>query len=94
MDEQNTILCRCEDLTQERILACIRKGCRTIDEIKRMTRAGMGPCQGRTCRMLIAQELSAYYRIPMEDILMPGFRPPVKPVPMGVLADAFQEEEG
>lgn len=93
MDEQNTILCRCEDLTQERIQACIREGCRTIDEIKRMTRAGMGPCQGRTCRMLIAQELSAYYRIPMEDILMPGFRPPVKPVPMGVLADAFQEEE-
>ena len=51
----------------------------------------MGPCQGRTCRMLIAQELSAYYKIPMEEIMMPTFRPPVKPIPMGVLADAYQE---
>ena len=59
MDDRNTILCRCEDLTRERILECIQEGCQTIDEIKRITRAGMGPCQGRTCRMLIAQELSA-----------------------------------
>ena len=48
-------------------------------------------CQGRTCRMLIAQELSAYYKIPMEEVLMPTFRPPVRPVPMGVLADAYGE---
>ena len=91
MDNKNTILCRCEDLTRERILEYIEEGCRTIDEIKRVTRAGMGPCQGRTCRMLIAQELSAYYKIPMEEVLMPTFRPPVRPVPMGVLADAYGE---
>ena len=60
MDDKNTILCRCEDLTRENILDCIRAGYCTIDEIKRVTRAGMGPCQGRTCRMLIAQDLSAY----------------------------------
>ena len=91
MDDKNTILCRCEDLTRENILDCIRAGYCTIDEIKRVTRAGMGPCQGRTCRMLIAQELSAYYKIPMEEIMMPTFRPPVKPIPMGVLADAYQD---
>ena len=91
MDDKNTILCRCEDLTRENILDCIRAGYCTIDEIKRVTRAGMGPCQGRTCRMLIAQELSAYYKIPMEEIMMPTFRPPVKPIPMGVLADAYHE---
>ena len=91
MDDKNTILCRCEDLTRENILDCIRAGYCTIDEIKRVTRAGMGPCQGRTCRMLIAQELSAYYKIPMEEIMMPTFRPPVKPIPMGVLADAYQK---
>ena len=68
MDDKNIILCRCEDLTREEILRCIEAGCRTIDEIKRVTRAGMGPCQGRTCRMLIAQELSAYYHIPLEEV--------------------------
>ena len=91
MDDRNTILCRCEDLTRERILACIEEGYQTIDEIKRVTRAGMGPCQGRTCRMLIAQELSSYYGIPMEEVLMTTFRPPTKPISMGVLADAYEE---
>ena len=84
MDDKNTILCRCEDLTREDILKCIQDGYRTIDEIKRVTRAGMGPCQGRTCRMLIAQELSSYYKLPLEEVLMPTFRPPVKPISIDV----------
>jgi len=86
-----TLICRCEDITRERILSCIAGGCKTLDEIKRVTRAGMGPCQGRTCRNLIAAELSRIYGLPMEDILMPEFRPPVKPISMGVLADAYEE---
>lgn len=94
MDNSNVILCRCEDVTREKILECIENGYRTIDEIKRITRAGMGPCQGRTCRLLIAQELSSYYHIPMEEVLMTTFRPPTKPIPMGVLADAYEAEEG
>lgn len=94
MEDNRIILCRCEDLTREDILACIRSGCRTIDEIKRVTRAGMGPCQGRTCRMLIAQELATYYKVPMEEVLLPTFRPPTKPVSMGVLADAYLEGGG
>lgn len=91
MDNNNTLLCRCEDLTRETILKCIEDGYCTIDEIKRVTRAGMGPCQGRTCRMLIAQELSNYYGVPMEEVLMTTFRPPVKPISMGALADAYAE---
>ena len=91
MDNNNTLLCRCEDLTRETILKCIEDGYCTIDEIKRVTRAGMGPCQGRTCRMLIAQELSNYYGVPMEEVLMTTFRPPVKPISMGALADAYVE---
>ena len=78
-----TIVCRCEDITLAGIKEAIADGCRTIDEIKRVTRAGMGPCQGRTCRMLIAQELSRHYGVPMEEILMPTFRPTVKPIKLG-----------
>ena len=89
-----TIVCRCEDVTREDILAAINAGCRTLDEIKRVTRAGMGPCQGRTCRNLIAQELAKIYGISVEDVLMPTFRAPVEPVKVGVLAHAYQEEEG
>ena len=88
-----TIICRCEDVTREDILAAINDGCRTLDEIKRVTRAGMGPCQGRTCRNLIAQELARIYGISVEDVLMPTFRAPVEPVNIGVLSEACQEGE-
>ena len=90
--DKDTILCRCEDITRERILECIAEGYQTIDEIKRVTRAGMGPCQGRTCRLLIAQELSRAYNVPMEEVLMSTFRPPTKPLTMGALADAWLSE--
>ena len=45
MDE-NTIICRCSDVTLKEIRELIKDGYVTFDEIKRITRAGMGPCQG------------------------------------------------
>ena len=93
MQNENTeiMICRCEDITRQQILDCIADGYKTIDEIKRVTRAGMGPCQGRTCRQLIAMELSRAYGVPMEDVLMPTFRPPTKPMSLGALADSHIE---
>lgn len=91
--DAETMICRCEDITREMILTCIADGYETLDEIKRVTRAGMGPCQGRTCRFLIATELSRHFGIPMDQVLMPAFRPPVKPVSLGALADAYSGEE-
>jgi len=92
--DAETIVCRCEDVTREMILSCIADGYETLDEIKRVTRAGMGPCQGRTCRQLIASELSRIYGVPMEKVLMTTFRPPVKPMSLGALADEFTGDPG
>jgi len=92
--DAETMICRCEDISREDILACINDGYKTIDEIKRVTRAGMGPCQGRTCRNLIVSELSRAYGISVEDVLTPTFRPPVKPISLGALADAYEEDVG
>jgi NAD(P)H-nitrite reductase large subunit len=89
--DSQTMICRCEDVTREMVLDCIADGYETIDEIKRVTRAGMGPCQGRTCRQLIAAELSKHYGVSMEDVLMTTFRPTVKPISLGMLADAHSE---
>ena len=60
MSEQREIVCRCEEVTREEIMEAIRQGDGSLDAIKRRTRAGMGFCQGRTCRRLIARILSAY----------------------------------
>ena len=90
--DADIMICRCEDITREKILECINDGYKTIDEIKRVTRAGMGPCQGRTCRNLIAAELARAYGVSQEEILMPTFRPPTVPVSLGMLADAYEGE--
>lgn len=82
----NTFVCRCEELTLGELRELIRKGYTNIDEIKRISRAGMGPCQGRTCRQLIMQELAAATGTKMADLRMSTFRPPVKAIKLGTIA--------
>ena len=53
--EDHVIICRCEEITYGEIKQAIRDGATTLDGIKRVTRAGKGLCQGRTCRTLITQ---------------------------------------
>jgi NAD(P)H-nitrite reductase large subunit len=48
-EDDGLLVCRCEEVTEREIIEAIEAGCRTMAEVKRMTRAGMGPCQGRTC---------------------------------------------
>jgi NAD(P)H-nitrite reductase large subunit len=43
------IVCRCEDVTLEDITGAIERGYRDIEEVKRYTGLGTGPCQGREC---------------------------------------------
>ena len=59
MKDEDIIICRCEEITKGEILQAIRDGATTVDGIKRMTRAGKGLCQGRTCRTLVEGILAA-----------------------------------
>lgn len=91
-DDENTIICRCEGITLGEVRKLIQEGYRTVDEIKRISRAGMGPCQGRTCRQLIMQEIAKFTGQKMEDMLMPTFRPPTKPIKLGIIAGGESDE--
>jgi len=71
-------ICRCEEVTRKEIEDAIADGATTIAGIKKRTRAGMGLCQGRTCRRLVTQMLAKHK--PAEEILPPTFRPPVRAV--------------
>lgn len=57
------------------------------DQIKRLTRAGMGVCQGRRCRDQIAMLLAIEARTPFGSIPLASHRAPVRPLPLKVLAD-------
>jgi bacterioferritin-associated ferredoxin len=85
--EENTIICRCEDISQAEIRRMIAAGYATPDEIKRLTRAGMGLCQGKTCRHLLAQEISRATGRPVSEINTGTHRPPTKPFRVGLLVE-------
>ena len=86
-DEGNDlIICRCEEVSRGEILQAIAEGAQTLVEIKWRTRAGMGLCQAKTCRRLVAQILAEQTCQPMAELYPATYRPPVRPVELGVLA--------
>ncbi len=44
--DNDIIVCRCEDVTLGEVRKAIREGATTIDEVKRITRAGMALARG------------------------------------------------
>lgn len=75
-------------------MEAIRKGDATLDAVKRRTRAGMGYCQGKTCKRMIASMLAAYYELPVDRFLPGSIRMPVGPVKLSVLAEALDASGG
>ena len=69
-----TIVCRCESVTEGEILDAIRRplGARTLDGVKRRTRAGMGRCQAGFCSPRVMDILSRELGLSMEEIRKSG----------------------
>ena len=69
-----TIICRCESVTEGEILDAIHRplGARSLDGVKRRTRAGMGRCQSGFCSPRVLEILHRELGIPMEDITKSG----------------------
>ncbi|NMC64938.1 MAG: FAD-dependent oxidoreductase [Acidobacteria bacterium] len=79
------IICRCERVTAGEIRKLIRDGVRDINEIKTITRAGMGPCGAKTCTPLV-HRLFREEGVPETEIIDQTKRPLFIEVPMGILA--------
>jgi len=95
VDPEKIIVCRCEDVT----LADIRKaiyelGYVTYDEVKRYTRAGMGPCGGKTCRPIILRELARYWNTTPDKVITrpTTIRPPLKSITFTSAAEVDSHE--
>ena len=84
---RDVIICRCEDVTYGEIVDAIDEGLTTTEEIKRVLRTGMGPCQGRTCSRLIARIIAEKTGARVADVPYPAVRPPSRPVEIGTLAE-------
>ncbi|HIR32314.1 MAG TPA: NAD(P)/FAD-dependent oxidoreductase [Candidatus Faecousia faecavium] len=68
------VICRCETITEGEIVDAIHRtpGARSLDGVKRHTRAGMGRCQGGFCSPRVMEILSRELGIPMDQVTKSG----------------------
>lgn len=68
--EYGRIVCRCEVITEGEIKDSIRRplGAKTIDGVKKRTRAGMGRCQAGFCTSRVLDILSKELNIPVTKV--------------------------
>jgi sarcosine oxidase subunit alpha len=83
------VVCRCERVTAGEIRALIRQGYRDINEIKAVSRAGMGACGAKTCTGLI-HRLFREEGIPLDEVVDQSVRPLFMEVPLAAFAGAMQ----
>jgi len=95
--ENELIICRCEGVRLGQIQASIHgAGAQTVNQVKKLTRAGMGLCQGRTCAKVVESILASAGNLPAGAEPYQA-RPPVRGIPLAALAevsDQFDEPEG
>ena len=89
----NDVICRCEEIAEAEIREAIRNfGLTTVDEIKRLTRAAMGLCQGRSCEPTIRRILAEETNKKVSEILPLTRRPPIRPIKIESLAEKWEGE--
>lgn len=87
------IVCRCERITAGEIRGLIRAGYRDMNEIKAVTRAGMGACGGKTCGPLL-KRLFREEEVPADEVTDYVPRPLFIEVPLGTFASASVMSDG
>lgn len=90
--DDTTIACRCEEVTVAEVRASAIAGTYDPNSVKGVTRAGMGMCQGRNCSRLIASLLGKAAGKGFDEVPVFTPRPPVKPIPIDVVAEEAPEE--
>lgn len=87
-NDDDLVICRCEEITKGEIKEAIRNGMHTLNGIKRITRAGMGLCQGETCQRLVTQILVQELGLSPAEVEPTTARGPVRPLRLEVFANS------
>jgi sarcosine oxidase, subunit beta len=80
------ILCRCEDVTAADVEHAVASGYSDLEEVKRYTGFGTGPCQGKECLRQVALAIAAAARVPPAAVRPFTARPPLAPTALKLLA--------
>ena len=88
---QKTIVCRCEDVTLEDVTHTIEIGYGSVEEVKRYTGLGTGPCQGKECMVHCALLCATRTGKPARELAPFTARPPIVAAPLGIFARGEDE---
>jgi len=91
--DDDIIVCRCERVSVGEIRKWIRYGVHDFNELKALTKAGMGACGGKTCTSLI-NRIFREEGIKQENIVPGTNRPLFVEVPMGTFAGIKTKKGG
>lgn len=84
--DEEEMVCLCERVNADEIRSLVRKGIIDMNQIKAITRAGMGPCGYKTCENLMKQ-IFREEDIPLEEVELNLRRPLFVEVPLGKFSD-------
>ena len=85
--ENETIVCRCEEISAGEIRQAVHEGHSDPDQVKFLLRCGMGPCQGRQCAQSTAHIVAATRQLPAGAFAPFRVRPPIRPLSIEQLAN-------
>lgn len=83
--KDDTPVCRCEGVTLRQLKAALDMGAASISEIKAITRAGMGECQGRMCGLHLNRLIAQRANKAPNEVGLNTARPPIYPLPIKAL---------
>ena len=88
----DTIVCRCEEVTAGDIRHYVDLGCLGPNQTKSFGRPGMGPCQGRYCGLTVSELIADQRKVPVAEIGYYKIRPPIKPITIAELASIDNQD--
>ncbi|WP_042353780.1 (2Fe-2S)-binding protein [Bacillus rubiinfantis] len=82
---EKMIICRCEEVSYGELQATANEHKCTARELKLRTRAGMGFCGGRTCRVAVDRVIESVIPGTKQADIPLKYQPPVRPVTFGTV---------
>ena len=80
IDNNSMYVCRCEEITKAEVIQAVRNGATSVNEVKRLLRAGMGLCQGRNCAKTIERIIAEELGVSPAQVQQSTKRGPVRPI--------------
>jgi len=84
--DRKALVCPCMDVTADEVFDLLDAGTTHLEELKRLTTCGMGPCQGFPCWFTLDAFCAAHTGEQQENQPLPTFRPPRRALTFGQAA--------